>query len=44
MNLELDSIVEYKKIDNEYYRIAPSDNPYKAISSYDSDYVFLIFK
>ncbi|MBR5305224.1 MAG: glycosyltransferase family 39 protein [Candidatus Gastranaerophilales bacterium] len=43
-NFELDSIVEYKKIDNEYYKIASSNNISKAINSYDSDYVFLIFK
>lgn len=44
INFKLDSIAEYKKIDNEYYKIPSSDNIYKAISSYDSDYVFLIFK
>lgn len=44
INFKLDTIVEYKKIDNEYYKIPSSDNIYKAISSYDSDYVFLIFK
>ena len=44
INFKLDNIVEYKKIDNEYYKLPPNDNIYKALSSYDSDYVFLIFK
>ena len=43
INFKLISIVEYKKIDNEYYKIPPSNNINKAINSYDSDYAFLIF-
>lgn len=43
-NFDLDAIVEYKKMDNDYYKVPSSNNIYKAINSYDSDYVFLIFK
>lgn len=43
-NFKLDAIVEYKKIDNEYYKITPSNNIYKAVSSLESDLAFLIFK
>jgi len=35
---------EYKKLENEYYKIPPSRNIYKAMTSYDSDYAFLIFE
>jgi len=38
------SIVEYKKIDNEYYQVESSKNLFKALNSFDSDYVFFIFK
>jgi len=37
-------IVEYKKIDNEYYKSEmQSKNIYEAINSFNSDYVFVIF-
>lgn len=42
-NFKLSKIIEYKKIDNEYYKIEPSQNILKAINSFDSDYVFMIF-
>ncbi len=44
VNFTLSAIVEYKKIDNEYYKINSSDNIYKVLTSMDSDYVFLIFE
>ena len=44
VNFSLSQIVEYKKIDNEYYKINSSGNIYKALTSMDSDYVFLIFR
>ncbi|MBQ7287578.1 MAG: hypothetical protein IJW73_07455 [Candidatus Gastranaerophilales bacterium] len=42
-NFKLSEIVEYKKFNNEYYKIDSSSSIYKAINSYDSDYVYLIF-
>ena len=44
-NIEKDiqEIIEYKKFNNEYYKTESSSSIYKAISSYKSDYVFLIF-
>lgn len=44
INFQLDSIIEYKRLENEYYTVPTSMNIYKAISTYDSDYAFLIFK
>lgn len=44
ISFQLASIVEYKKLENEYYKIPSSMNIYKALSTYDSDYVFLIFE
>jgi len=43
-NFRLEKIVEYRKLENDYYKIPTSGNIYKALSSYDSDYVFLIFE
>lgn len=43
-NFRLSKIVEYKKIDNEYYKIEPSENIIKSVNSFDSDYVYLIFE
>lgn len=43
-NFRLNQIVEYKKLENEYYKIPPKDNIFKALTSYESDYVFLIFE
>ena len=44
-NFYLREIVQYKKIDNEYYKIDTNNkNIFKAINSIDSDYTFLIFK
>lgn len=43
-NFRLSKIVEYKKIDNEYYKVEPSENIIKSINSFDSDYVYLIFE
>ncbi len=44
-NFTLDKIVQYKKVDNECYKLKTSPhNIYKALNSYESDYVFLIFK
>ncbi len=44
-NFYLKEIVQYKKIDNEYYKIdTPEKNILKVINSIDGDYVFLIFK
>lgn len=43
-NFKLSKIVEYKKLENEYYKIPPSSNIYKAMTSFDSDYAFLIFE
>ena len=43
-DFSLSSIVEYKKLENEYYKIKPAKNIYKAITSYNSDYAFLIFE
>lgn len=43
-NFRLDKIVEYKKLENEYYKILPKDNIFKALTSYEGDYVFLIFE
>ena len=44
-NFYLQEIAEYKKIDNEYYKIKTNaKNIYDAINSTDSDYVFIIFK
>ncbi len=41
----LKEIIEYKKIDSEYYKINTKEkNIYKAINSMDSDYAFIIFK
>ena len=44
LHFELEAIAQYKKIENEYYKVDSHDDIYKAISSYDSDYAFLIFK
>ncbi|MBQ9149779.1 hypothetical protein IJX73_02500 [bacterium] len=44
INFKLVSIVEYKKIDNEYYKVNTTNSIYKAINSFDSDYVFMIFE
>lgn len=44
-NFNLIDIVEYKKIDNEYFKVnTDSKNVYRAVGSYDSDFAFLIFK
>ena len=44
-NFVLDNIVEYKKIDNEYYKVKEGiTDIYSTISSFESDYVFIIFK
>ena len=43
-NFQLDTIVEYKKIDNEYYNVPSSNNIYRAINSRESDYIVLIYK
>ena len=44
-NFVLEKIVQYKKVDNECYKLKNSThNIYKALNSYESDYVFLIFK
>ena len=40
---ELSTIVEYKKIDNEYYKVDSTNNLYKALNSFDSDYLFIIY-
>lgn len=44
-NFTLEKIVEYKKVDDEYYKLKNStyDIQY-ALSSHESDYIFLIFK
>ena len=42
-NFRLSSIVEYKKIDNEYYKVESTNNIYKALNSFDSDYLFIIY-
>lgn len=43
LNYKSISIVEYKKIDNEYYKIPSSNSVFSAINSFDSDYAFIIF-
>ena len=44
-NFTLEKIVQYKKVDNECYKLKTSTRSiYKALNSYESDYVFLIFK
>ncbi len=44
-NFYLKEIAQYKKIDNEYYKIdSLQKNIQNALNSMDSDYVFLIFK
>ena len=40
----LNSIAEYKKIDNEYYKINSTKNLDKALLSDESDYIFAIFQ
>lgn len=40
----LNSIAEYKKIDNEYYKINSIKNLDKALLSDESDYIFAIFQ
>ncbi len=43
-NFYCSKIIEYKKIDNDYYEIKNnSKNIIKAINSFDSDYVFIVF-
>lgn len=39
----LNGIIQYKKIDNEYYKTDSKMSVFQAISKNDSDYVFLIF-
>ena len=43
-NFYISKIVEYKKIDNEYYKTENKNKDiFSAINSYNSDYVFIIF-
>ena len=43
-NFYCTKIIEYKKIDNDYYEIKNNTkNIVKAINSFDSDYVFIVF-
>ena len=44
-NFYCSKIIEYRKIDNEYYEIKNnSKNISRAVNSYDSDYIFIIFQ
>ncbi len=44
-NFMLESIVQYKKVDNEYYKTKKNSiDIYSALNSIESDYVFLVFK
>jgi len=44
-NFYLKDVIEYKKIDNEYYKIESKNKDiFRAINSYESDYAFIIFK